>query len=77
MKSNPPQDPLQRDIREWTHTSEKGQGHNQPKGKGQGKGKGKRKHPGKGNHNHGQAGFPNEETGQRMLGDFGFKTSES
>ena len=38
MKSNPPQDMLQRDIREWTNTSEKGQGHSQPKGKGQGKG---------------------------------------
>ena len=31
MKSNPPQDLLQRDIREWTNTSEKGQGHSQPK----------------------------------------------
>ena len=72
MKSNPPQDPLQRDIREWTNTSEKGQGHNQPKGKGEGKGKGKRKHPGKGKHNQGQAGFPIEETGERTMGDFGF-----
>ena len=25
MESNPPQDPLQRDIREWTNTSEKEQ----------------------------------------------------
>ena len=33
-KSNPPQDPLQRDAREWTNPAEKGQGHNQPKGKG-------------------------------------------
>ena len=71
MKSNPRQDPLQRDIREWTNTSEKGQGHSQPTGKGKGKGKGKRKHPGKGNHNQDQAGSPNEETGQRTLGDFG------
>ena len=40
MKSNPSQDPLQRNIREWSNTSEKGQGHSQPKGKGKGKGKG-------------------------------------
>ena len=31
MKSNPSQDPLQRDIREWSNTSERGQGHSQPK----------------------------------------------
>ena len=68
MKSNPSQDLLQRDIREWSNTSEKGQGHSQPKGKGKGKGKGKRKHPG----NHNQAGSPNED-GQRTLGDFGVK----
>ena len=49
MKSNPSQDTLQRDSREWTNTSEEGPGHNQPKGKGKGEGKGKRKHPGKGN----------------------------
>ena len=73
MKSNPPQDTLQRDIREWANTSEKGQGHSQPKGKGKGKGKGKRKHPGKGNHSQHQVGSPNEETGQRTLGDFGIK----
>ena len=73
MKSNPPQDTLLRDIREWTNTSEKGQGHSQPKGRGKGKGKGKRKHPGKGHHNQDQAGSPNEETGQRTLGDFGMK----
>ena len=48
MKSNPPQDPLQRYTREWTNTSETGQGHSQLQGKGKGKGKGKRKHPGKG-----------------------------
>ena len=40
-----------RDIRDWSNTSEKGQGHSQPKGKGKGKGKGKRKHPRKGYHN--------------------------
>ena len=73
MKSNPSQDPLQRDIREWSNTSEKGQGHSQPKGKG--KGMDKRKHPGKGNHNQDQAGSPNED-GQRTLSDFGFKTSK-
>ena len=39
MKSNPSQDSLQRDIRERSNTSEKGQGHSQPKGKGKGKGK--------------------------------------
>ena len=61
-----------RDIREWSNTSEKGQGHSQPKGKGKGKGKGKRKHPGKGSHNQDQAGSPNED-GQRTLGDFGLK----
>ena len=72
MKSNPSQDPLQRDIREWTNTSEKGQGHSQRKGKGKGKGKDKRKHPEKGNHNQDQAGSPNEH-GQRPLGDFGIK----
>ena len=67
MKSNPSQDPLQGDIREWSNTSEKGQGHSQPKGTGKGKGKGKRKHPEKN-----QAGSPNED-GQRTLGDFGIK----
>ena len=72
MKRDPSQDPLQRDIREWSNTSEKGQGHSQPKGKGKGKGKGKRKHPGKGDHNQDQAGSPNED-GQRTLGDFGKK----
>ena len=76
MKSNPSQDTLQRDIRECSNTSEKGQGHSQPKGKGKGKGKGKRKHPGKGNHNQDQAGSPNED-GQRTLGDVGFKKSKS
>ena len=30
-KNNPPQDPLQTDIREWSNPEEKGQGH-QPKG---------------------------------------------
>ena len=71
--SNPPQDMLQRDIREWTNTSEKGQGHSQPKGKGKGKGKGKREPPGKGNHNQNQTGSPDEETEQRTLSDFGMK----
>ena len=33
----------------------------------------KRKHPGNGNHNQDQAGSPNEETGQRMLGYFGIR----
>ena len=47
MKGNQSQDPLQGDSREWSNTSEKGQGHRQPKGTGKGKGKGKRKHPGK------------------------------
>ena len=72
MKSNTSQDPLQRDIREWSNTSEKWQGHNQPKGKSKGKGKGEKKHTGKGNHNQDQAGSPNED-GQRTLGDFGLK----
>ena len=72
MKSNPSQDPLQRDIREWSNTSETGKRHCQPKGKSKGKGKGKRKHPGKGNHNQDQAGSPNAD-GQRTLGDFGIK----
>ena len=36
MKSTPPQDPLQRYIREWSNTSEEGQSHSQPKGKGKG-----------------------------------------
>ena len=72
MKSNPSQDPLQRDIREWSNVSEKGQGHSQPKGKSKGKGKGKRKHPGKGNHNQDQAGSPDEDE-QRTSGDFGIK----
>ena len=70
MKSNPSQDPLQIDIRGWSNTSEKGQGHSQPKGRGKVKGKGKRKHPGKGNHSQDQAGSPNGD-GQRTLGDFG------
>ena len=64
-KNNQPQDPLQRDIRAWSNSAEKGQGYNQPKGKG--KGKGKRKHPGKGNPNQNQAGSPDEETGQRTI----------
>ena len=34
MKSNPSQDPLQQDIREWSN--EKGQGHSQPKSKSKG-----------------------------------------
>ena len=72
MKSNPSKDPLQRDIREWSNMSEKGQGHSQPKGKSKGKGKGKRKHPGKWNHNQDQAGSPTED-GQRTLGAFGMK----
>ena len=71
MKGNQPQDALQKDIREWTNTSVKGQGHSQPKGKGKGRGKGKRKHPGKENHNQDRAGSANEETGQPTLGDFG------
>ena len=70
-KSNPPQDALQRDIREWSNSAEKGQGHSQPKGKGKGRGKGKRRHSGKGNHNQDQAGSPDDETGQRRLDDFG------
>ena len=45
----------------------------QPAQKGKGDGKGKREHPGKGDHNQDQAGSPNEETGQRTLGDFGIK----
>ena len=72
MKSNTSQDPLRRDIREWSNTSKKWQGHNQPKGKSKGKGKGEKKHIGKGNHNQDQAGSPNED-GQRTLGDFGLK----
>ena len=32
--NNPGQDPLQRDIREWSSSSEKGQNHSQPKEKG-------------------------------------------
>ena len=36
VKSNPSLDPLQRDIRQWSNISEKGQGHSQPKGKGKG-----------------------------------------
>ena len=63
---------MQRDIREWTNASEKGQGHDQPKGKGKGKREGKRKHPGRGNHNQDQAGSPTED-GQRTLVDFGLK----
>ena len=67
MKSNPSQDPLQRDFRERSNTSEKGQGHRQFKGKSKGKGKDNRKHRGKWNHNQDQAGSPNED------GDFGRK----
>ena len=33
MQSNPSQDPLLRDIREWSNMSEKGQGHRQPQAK--------------------------------------------
>ena len=53
-KNNPPQDTLQRDIREWTNP--KGQVTSSPKVKEQRKGKGKRKHPGNGNHNQDHAG---------------------
>ena len=67
MKSNPSQDPLQRDIREGSNTSEGGQGHNQQKSRSKGEGKGKRKHPGKVNHNQDQ------EDGQGTLRDFGLK----
>ena len=70
---NPTQDPLQRDIREWTNPAEKGKGHNQPKGKGKGKGKSQGKIPCKENHNQEHAGSPDEETGQRKLNDFGMK----
>ena len=42
MRSTPPQDPLQRDTREWSNTSEEGQSHSQPKGNGKDKGKGKK-----------------------------------
>ena len=31
-KNVPPQDPLQRDILEWSNSEEKGRGHNQLKG---------------------------------------------
>ena len=31
MKSTPSRDPLQRDIRAWSNTSDKGEGHSQPK----------------------------------------------
>ena len=72
MKSNPSQGPLQRDIRAWSNTSEKGQGHNQPKGKSKGTGRGKKKLLGKGNRNQDQTGSRNED-GQRTLGDFGIK----
>ena len=57
MRSNPPQDELQRDFREWTNTSEaRARENNQEKG----------------NHNRDQAGSPNED-GQRTLKDFGIK----
>ena len=72
MKSNTSQDPLKRDIREWSNTSETGQGQSQPKGRSKGKGKGKKKHPRKGNHSQEKAGSPNED-GQRTIGDFGIK----
>ena len=71
MDNNPPQDPLQRDIREWSNSAENGQGHNQPKGKG--KDKGKRKRSGTGSRNQDQTGSRDEETGQATLGDFGLK----
>ena len=70
-KNNPPQDPLQRDIREWSNSAEKGRGHNQLKGKG--KGKDKRKTCGKRNRNQDQAGSSDEETGQRRLDDLGVR----
>ena len=40
QKNSPTQDPWQRDIREWSSSSEQGQGHNQFRGKGKGKGRG-------------------------------------
>ena len=67
-KSNPPQDPLQRDIREWTNPAEKGQGHNQSTGQ-----RDNSKKPGKGNQNQDKAESLDEEAGQRSLDDFGMK----
>ena len=64
MKSNPSQDPLQRDIRE----QRKGKVTFSPKGKAKVKARARKKHPGKGNHNQDQTGSPNED-GQRTLGD--------
>ena len=72
MKSNPSQDPLQGDIREWSNTSEKGQSHNQPRAKAKAKARVRKKHSGRGNHKQDQTGSPNED-GQRTLGDFGIK----
>ena len=64
MKSNPSQDPFKETFANGQTRQRKG------------KGKGQEKTSRKGNHNQDQAGSPNED-GQRTLGDFGLKTSES
>ena len=71
MKSNPSQDPLQRDIREWSNTSEKGQGHNQPKGKSKGEVKGKRNIQEKGTTTRTRLDLRTKM--DSTLGDFGIK----
>ena len=72
MKSNASQDPLQRDIRELSNTSEKGKVTASPKAKVKVKARARENIQEKGNHNQDQAGSPNED-GQRTLGDFGRK----
>ena len=69
MKSNPSQDPLQRDIRELSNTSEKGKVTASPKAKVKVKARARENIQEKGNHNQDQAGSPNED-GQRTLGDY-------
>ena len=67
-KSNPPHDPLQRDIREWTNPAEKRA--RSPPAQRKRKGKWKEEESRKRAPQPGP-GSPDEEAGQRRLDDFG------
>ena len=78
-KSNPRRDTLQRDIREWTNSAEKGQCHSQAQRERERERQRQRQEKTsrkKGTTTRDQAGSPDEETGQRRLDDFWYKKSE-
>ena len=76
IKSNPSQDPLQRDTRELSNTSEKRAWSQPAQGQKQRERQRQEKTSRKGNHNQDQAGSLNEY-GQRKFGYCGFLTSKS